>query len=137
MLFRSLEKEVKMLEEYIQLQSLRVSEKFDLQFHVVGDLNNCSIMPLTFIPFVENAFKYGISANTECFIHIGMKVNNGSLEFTCDNSIVSGINYNKHSEGIGLENIRKRLELTYNEHHSLGIDADSRVFRVNLIIDLA
>ena len=132
-----LEKEVKMLQEFIHLQSLRASEKFELQFQIVGDLRNCSIMPLTFIPFVENAFKYGISANTDCFIHIEVKVNNGSLEFTCDNSIVTGINHYKHSEGVGLENIRKRLELTYPEHHSLVIDADSLAFRVNLIIDLA
>ena len=131
-----LEKEMKMLEEYIHLQGLRASEKFELQFQVVGDLRNYSIMPLTFIPFVENAFKYGISANTDCFIHINLKVSSGSLEFTCENSIVTGINNQKYSEGIGLENIRKRLELTYPEHYSLGIDANSQYFRVNLLIDL-
>ena len=131
-----LEKEVKMLEEYIQLQNLRVSEKFEFQIRIKGDLHSCSIMPLTFIPFAENAFKYGISAHTECFIHIDMEVENGSLQFTCDNSIISGTNERKDSEGIGLENIRKRLELTYPEHHSLTIGMDSRVFHVKLQIDL-
>ena len=131
-----LEKEVNILDEYIQLQGLRTSEKFELQFKKEGDFRNCSIMPLTFIPFVENAFKYGISANTECFIHIFVQVNNGSLEFTCDNSIIAGINYRNHSEGIGLENIRKRLELTYPEHYSLTIDDNSGIFHVNLQIDL-
>ena len=131
-----LEKEVKMLEEYIHLQGLRTSEKFDLQFQVVGALRDYSIMPLTFIPFVENAFKYGISANTDSFVHIEVKVNDGSLAFSCDNSVVSGVNNRNHSEGIGLENIRKRLELTYPEHYSLKIDADSQVFHVNLLIDL-
>ena len=130
-----LEKEVKMLEEYIHLQSLRASEKFDLKFNVVGDLRKCSIMPLTFIPFVENAFKYGISAHTDCFIHISVKIQNGTLEFTCDNSIVTGINHYKHSEGVGLENIRKRLELTYPERHSLTIASDSQAFHVYLLID--
>ena len=131
-----LEKEVKMLEEYIHLQSLRTSEKFELQFQVEGDFRNDSIMPLTFIPFVENAFKYGISANADCFIRIKMEIKNGALKFTCDNSIVSVVNYRRHSEGIGLENIRKRLELTYPEHHSLAIDADSQAFHVTLQIDL-
>ena len=132
----SLEKELKMLEEYIHLQSLRTSEKFELQFQVNGDIRNCSIMPLTFIPFIENAFKYGISANTDCFIHIVVKVSNGSLEFTCSNSIISWTNYRNHSEGIGLENIRKRLELTYPKHYSLTIDDNSGIFHVNLLIDL-
>jgi len=131
-----LEKEVKMMEEYIHLQSLRTSEKFKLHFRAVGDFRNCSIMPLTFIPFVENAFKYGISANTDCFIHIDVKINNSSLEFTCDNSIVAGTNYIKHSEGVGLENICKRLEMTYPEHYSLVIDSNNQHFHVKLLIDL-
>ena len=132
-----LEKEVKMLEEYIHLQNLRTSEKFELLFHVKGDLRKCSIMPLTFIPFVENAFKYGISAHIDCFIHIDIEVENNFLEFTCGNSIVSGINNRKHSDGIGLENIRKRLELTYPERHSLTINNAGEVFNVKLQIDLA
>ena len=131
-----LEKELKMMEEYIHLQSLRASEKFELQFHVEGDLQNYSIMPLTFIPFVENAFKYGISANSDCYIHIGVKVCNDSLEFTCCNSVISEINIYKYSEGIGLENIRKRLELTYPGHYSLTIDEESDIFKISLIIDL-
>jgi sensor histidine kinase YesM len=133
----SLEKEVKMLEEYIHLQSLRASEKFELQFHVKGDFHKWTIMPLTFIPFVENAFKYGISAHTSCFIHICVEIENGLLNFTCDNSIVTGMSDRECSSGIGLENIRKRLELAYPECHSLAIAADSAAFHVKLQIGLA
>ena len=132
-----LEKEVKMLEEYIHLQSLRASEKFELQFKVKRDLQNSSIMPLTFIPFVENAFKYGISAHVDCFIHIGIEVEDNILKFTCDNSIVLGMNERNHSEGIGLENIRKRLNLTYPGQHSLTTGADSLAFHVELQVNLA
>jgi len=103
-----LEKEVKMLEEYIHLQSLRASEKFELQFQVKGTFTDLEMMPLTFIPFVENAFKYGISAHISCFIHILIEVENDVLKFTCNNSIVTGINEKNHSEGVGLENIKKR-----------------------------
>lgn len=131
-----LEKEVKMLEEYIHLQSLRASEKFELQFQLKGDFNNRTIMPLTFVPFVENAFKYGISAHIKCFIHIRMEVENSLLKFTCDNSIVSGINDRNLSAGIGLENIRKRLELAYPQSHSLVTGADSSAFHVELRINL-
>jgi hypothetical protein len=131
-----LEKEVKMMEEYIHLQSLRASEKFELQFQLKGDFREGTIMPLTFVPFVENAFKYGISAHINCFIHICAEIENGLLKFTCDYSIVSGINDKNLSAGVGLENIRKRLELAYPGHHSLAISADSSAFHVKLQINL-
>ncbi|MDR0750147.1 MAG: sensor histidine kinase [Tannerellaceae bacterium] len=132
-----LEKEVKMLEEYIHLQSLRASEKFELQFRLEGDFREQEIMPLTFVPFVENAFKYGISAHIDCFIHVGIKVEGGALLFTCNNSIVSGINNRERSTGVGLENIRKRLELAYPGRHSLEINSDRRAFYVKLQINQA
>jgi hypothetical protein len=131
-----MEKEVKMLEEYIHLQSMRASEKFELQFQLKGGFREGTIMPLTFVPFVENAFKYGISAHINCFIHICVEIENDWLKFTCDNSIVSGINDRNLSSGVGLENIRKRLELAYPGRHSLAINADSSAFHVKLQINL-
>ncbi|MDR1602094.1 MAG: sensor histidine kinase [Tannerella sp.] len=131
-----MEKEIRMLEEYIHLQSLRASEKFELKFELKGDFCNRTIMPLTFVPFVENAFKYGISAYMNCFIHICVTLENGRLRFTCANSIIPGLKDSHASTGVGLENIRKRLELAYAGRHSLDIRADSRAFRVALQIDL-
>jgi hypothetical protein len=132
-----LEKEMKMLEEYIHLQRMRTSEKLELQFQWKGDFREGTIMPLTFVPFVENAFKYGISAHINCFIHIYVEIENGLLQFTCDNSIVSGINDRNLSAGVGLENIRKRLSLAYPGQHSLAIRADRSTFHVTLQIHLA
>jgi sensor histidine kinase YesM len=131
-----MEKEVRMLEKYIHLQSLRASEKFELKFRMTGNFRDCTIMPLTFVPFVENAFKYGISSHTQCFIHIFVAHENGRLTFSCDNSIVAALKDRHSSTGIGLENIRKRLELAYSGKHSLDIKADSQAFRVKLQIDL-
>jgi hypothetical protein len=130
-----LKEEVKRLEEYIHLQSLRASEKFELQFRQEGDFRGREIMPLTFVPFVENAFKYGISAHIDCFIHVGIEAANGALLFTCDNSIVSGMNVRDRSTGVGLENIRKRLELAYPGRHRLDIHSDRLAFHVKLQID--
>jgi sensor histidine kinase YesM len=130
-----MEKEIKMLEEYIHLQSLRASEKFELKFRLNGDFRNRTIMPLTFVPFVENAFKYGISAHSSCFIHIDVTLDNARLKFTCDNSIFPVLKNRNDSTGVGLENIRKRLELAYPGRYSLYIDADSRAFHVKLQID--
>jgi hypothetical protein len=131
-----MEKEIKMLEEYIHLQSLRASEKFELKFHLSGDFRRRTVMPLIFVPFVENAFKYGISAHTNCFIHISVILENDRLTFTCDNSIIPSLKDSYSSTGVGLENIRKRLELAYAGCHHLDIRTDSRAFRVKLLIDM-
>jgi hypothetical protein len=131
-----MEKEIKMLEEYLELQSLRTSEKFELQFNKDGSFEEHSIMPLTFIPFVENAFKYGISAHVHCFIHIKIEMDNGTLKFTCDNSIMTTVKDNTRSSGIGLDNIRKRLELAYPNRYSLEIGEDSSAFHVKLHINI-
>ncbi|MDR3217401.1 MAG: sensor histidine kinase [Dysgonamonadaceae bacterium] len=131
-----LEKEIKMLEEYLNLQSLRASEKFELQFHRKGNFSSLQIMPLTFIPFVENAFKYGISAHTDCFIHLNIEVERNILAFTIANSIPSGQKITVNSSGIGLENIKKRLELAYPERYTLNIQYDRQCFNVSLQIEL-
>ncbi|MDR3269766.1 MAG: sensor histidine kinase [Tannerella sp.] len=131
-----LEKEIKMLEEYLNLQSLRASEKFELQFHRKGDFSSLQIMPLTFIPFVENAFKYGISAHTDCFIRLNIEVERNILVFTIANSIPSGQKVTVDSSGIGLENIKKRLELAYPERYVLDIQNDRLCFNVFLQIEL-
>jgi hypothetical protein len=131
-----IEKEINMLEEYLNLQSLRTSEKFELQFVKEGNFGEYSIMPLTFIPFVENAFKYGISAHTNCFIHIQIKTDNGTLKFTCDNSVMPAVKDRFRSSGVGLENIKKRLELAYPDRYSLEIGEDSSAFHVKLQINI-
>ncbi|MDR2498626.1 MAG: sensor histidine kinase [Tannerellaceae bacterium] len=134
--FIPLEKEIQMLEEYLNLQSLRTTEKFELQFVKEGDFKTYSIMPLTFVPFVENAFKFGISAHTNCFIHIRTAITaGGTLDFSCDNSIASS--RRSLSSGVGLDNIRKRLMLAYPNRHSLKIYEDSAGFHVKLQIGIS
>jgi sensor histidine kinase YesM len=131
-----LEKEIMMLEEYLNLQSLRTTEKFELQFIKDGDFSNHTIMPLTFIPFVENAFKFGISTHTNCFIHIRTAIENGMLIFTCDNSIAPLSKDYTPSSGVGLDNIHKRLELAYPNRHSLIIEEERSAFHVKLQIKI-
>ena len=130
----AMEKEISMLEEYLNLQRLRTSEKFELQLVKDGSFGEYSIMPLTFIPFVENAFKYGISAYISCFIHIGIKMESGTLTFACDNSIMPNVKNRARSSGVGLENIKKRLALAYPDRYSLEIGEDRQAFHVQLQI---
>jgi hypothetical protein len=134
--FIPMEKEINMMEEYLDLQRLRTSEKFELQFVREGNFGEYSIMPLTFIPFVENAFKYGISAHENCFIHIKIKMEGGTLTFTCDNSIMTAVKNRARSSGVGLENIKKRMALAYPNRYSLEIDEDSSAFHVQLQISI-
>ncbi|OAV67520.1 Inner membrane protein ypdA [Bacteroidales bacterium Barb6XT] len=131
-----LEKEIKMLEEYLNLQNLRVSEKFDLKFDLKGEFTSLKIMPLTFIPFVENAFKYGISAHIDCFIHLTIEAVNRMLVFTIANSIIQGQKDIIRSSGIGLENIKKRLELAYPGRYELEIKNNEHTYSVYLKIRL-
>jgi LytS/YehU family sensor histidine kinase len=134
--FIPLEKEIKILEEYLNLQRLRTTEKFELQFVKEGNFSEYLIMPLIFIPFVENAFKYGISTHTHCFISIRIAISAGALQFTCDNSIAYLSKAQARSQGVGLENIRKRLALAYPDRHSLKIDEDSAGFHIKLQINI-
>ncbi|MDR0835614.1 MAG: histidine kinase [Tannerella sp.] len=131
-----LEKELAMLNEYLNLQRLRTSEKFDLQVEMKGDVSALKIMPLTFIPFVENAFKYGISAHIDCFIHLRIEVEQNTLAFIIKNSIIQGQKEMLRSSGIGLKNIRKRLELAYPERHTLDIENAGQIYSVYLKINL-
>lgn len=131
-----LEKEIKMLEEYMELQSLRSSEKIDLKFELKGDFNNQNIMPLTFIPFVENAFKYGISAHVDCFIHLKIELNNRVLCFNLENSIIPSQRDIAESSGVGLKNVKQRLELAYPGQYVLEIKNNHSVFSVYLKINL-
>lgn len=132
----SLEKEIKMLNEYLNLQSLRTSEKFDLQVNMQGDFSSQEIMPLVFIPFVENAFKYGISAHVDCFVHLNIEIEKGILEFSIKNSIFQGQKEIVSSSSIGLENIKKRLELSYSDRYTLDIKSDRQVYSVFLKMNL-
>jgi hypothetical protein len=131
-----LQKEIQILQEYIHLQNLRTTEKFELQLQLPPPLQDRLIMPLTFIPFVENAFKHGISSHINCFIHIKIEIDGDALLFTCTNSIVPHITPKNLSAGVGLENIRKRLALAYPERHTLSLKADSQSFHTQLLIQL-
>ena len=98
---------------------------------------NAAIPPLLFIPFIENAFKHGISYREKSFIDIAMEVGKEWITFTCRNSIVKPAQETgAEKSGIGLENVSKRLNLLYAGNHELTIDKSNAVFHVVLKIRL-
>lgn len=133
-----LAKEIAYLEECITLNKLRYADDEVLvKFDHPGHTTDASIAPMLFIPFVENAFKHGVAIGQSAVIHIGIVVIGKKLIFDCVNTDYSFIKkMEMEISGIGLENVKRRLELAYPGKHKLSIKNESGKFMVNLEIDL-
>lgn len=109
--------EIEYLQQYIELQKLRLNEMADVRFNVSITQPESLLPPMLLITFVENAFKYGISSNEPCFIHINLRQLDGSITFEARNSVFT--NTAGNSKKMGLENCRRRLALLYPDRHRL------------------
>ena len=133
-----LSNEVSFLNNYIDLMKLRMTDKIDLKVSFPEKYKDVSIPPLLFVPFIENAFKHGVSYREKSFIDISMRTGKDNLTFRCANSLLAkneGIE-NDHS-GIGLENVRKRLNLLFPDKYELKINQTGDIFEVMLFINFA
>jgi two-component system LytT family sensor kinase len=131
----SLEKEIEYLQNYIELQRMRISEKVNIRFNIDGNPDSLMIEPMLLIPFVENAFKHGISYLEDCTISISMKIVPGELVFTVENQIIKkGTEEISTESGIGLKNVLRRLELLYPAKHDINIEENEMKYLVNLTI---
>jgi hypothetical protein len=131
----TLSSEIDFMNNYIDLMKLRMNDKVNLSVSFPKKYDDINIAPLLFIPFIENAFKHGISYRERSFIDISMKIFEDSLSFMCVNSIVkSGVESVSAYSGIGLENVRKRLTLLFPGTHDLNIDKSATDFKVHLQI---
>lgn len=131
----SLEKEIEYLQNYIELQRMRISEKVVIRFTIEGKPDSLMIEPLLLIPFVENAFKHGVSYLEDCIINISLKINPDQLIFNVQNLIVKkGAEDIPSESGIGLKNVVRRLELLYPERHEIKIEENGMKYMINLII---
>lgn len=135
----NLDREVEFLNNYIRLQKMRLSADIPTKviFEAEGNIDHSRIAPLILIPFIENAFKYGISLDKPGEILIRLNITGKHLEFMVRNSInrLSAAPDKKNS-GIGLVNVRKRLDLLYPARHSLVIDHAGESFNVFLELTL-
>jgi sensor histidine kinase YesM len=134
-----LSKEITYLEECITLNKLRYAEEeVIVTFDHAGPIADIGIAPMLFIPFVENAFKHGVAIGQRAVIHIAIVVSGEKLTFNCVNMDYSSIRkMEMEISGIGLENVRRRLELVYPGKHQLIINKEDGKFMVNLEIDWA
>lgn len=122
--------EVKYLESYIELHQLRHQKKVDIKFsHEVN--NEIEVAPLLYINLLENAFKHGIESMTEnAFIHLNIKNVGNEIQFKIENNFES--KPDNHQNGIGLENLKKRLTHLYPSRHELIVEHNKETFTVLL-----
>ena len=110
--------EVAFMENYIALMSLRCSEKTVVEVHFDEFDPSLRISPLLFISLVENAFKHGTSAHHDAFVKINMGIDGSDLVFSCENSLIPKETKDYSGSGVGIENLRRRLELLYQGDYS-------------------
>jgi sensor histidine kinase YesM len=130
-----LSNEIAFMQNYIELMKLRISDKVSLNISFPSEYKDINFPPLLFISFIENAFKHGISYRDSSFIKIELSQNGNTIQFKCSNSMASNIGQTNDS-GIGLDNIKKRLTLLFQNQHKLSINQTDKTFEVDLQISI-
>jgi len=134
----SLDEELANLKNYIEIEKIRYSGKLKLSTDFPKKTGIQKIAPLILLPFVENAFKHGVSHFPGvAFVNIKISIVETNLFFRIVNSKnPAAINQTEHSKGVGLKNVRKRLDLIYPGKYMLKIDETEETFSVNLTLQL-
>lgn len=135
--FVTLGKEIKMLEDYIALETVRYGDRLTMTLEVDNDRDDILIAPLLMIPFVENCFKHGTSMMTgKQWINLSIDVQGNTMDFKIANSKPPQAPRINGKHGIGLQNVKKRLALLYPGKHELNISSTGNVYSVQMQIQL-
>lgn len=133
-----LDKELEQLEHFVNLSKLQLEERGEVQCSIASFPSGYCIAPLILTVFIENAFKHSVSSQNDN-IRIAITVSlheQDKLHFSCENTYSSKSNTEHLSKGIGLENVKKRLELLYPHQHDLKLSVSDHLYRVELLVDL-
>jgi two-component system, LytTR family, sensor kinase len=136
-----IEKEIDLIDNYLSLEKLRYGERLDASFNYSVEDMTQDIAPMLILPFVENSFKHGVSLNTEVnYIAIDLTVKHGIMVLKVENSKPNGVppktKKNPLHEGIGLNNVNRRLNLLYKEEFELQIFDEEDSFLIVLKLEL-
>lgn len=135
--FVPLEKEIKYIDDYIALQRLRLDKGVKLHYSVTGQANGNKIVPIMLIPFIENAFKYGVNPDEDSNILIFIELNENSIHLIVENNkVTTAKSIEAANSGYGIENTKSRLQLLYPNKHTLLISEDDKQYTVHLSIFL-
>ena len=135
--FVPVEKEIQLIQDYMSLEKVRYDDRLDMQIEINGDYKNKIIAPLLMIPFAENCFKHGASVmRGNIWVRLNITVENNLLRLDLSNSkpVLSPAEHSK--KGIGLINVKKRLQLIYPGEHILRIESTDTVYSVYLEVKL-
>lgn len=133
--FILLEKEISLLNDFIDLEKSRFEDRVDVQVTIPKDIDPVSIPPLILVPFVENAFKHSLKNETKiAHIIVKLEVTNGQLIYEVINSKPEDTIDDSSLKGIGLQNIKKRLDIIYNDRYQLDIKDEERLYTIVLRI---
>lgn len=129
-----LSKEIEYIEKYIALQKIRTANKDYVHFTITGNIGSKQIAPMTFIPFIENAFKHTNNKKLENAISIHLSVLAKKIQFTCENKFDSKPSPQRSDGGLGSQLIQKRLNLVYAEKHTLEVHKTDDLYSISLTI---
>lgn len=134
-----LEKEIDMLNDFIELEKLRYGSKLKIDFNISGNITGTEIAPMLLFPFIENSFKHGASNEfDQSWININIEVKENTFHLLVENikSEKNDTDPLYKSDGIGLANIKRQLDLLYPGRHELIISDKGNSFQISLVINL-
>jgi LytS/YehU family sensor histidine kinase len=128
-----------MINNYLDLERIRYDDHLDLDFQVTGEIAGKRLAPMLLLPFVENAFKHGVSKlRKNARVRIAMDISGSSMNFSVHNSrsLLPDADISGYTEGIGLKNVKRRLDLIYQNNHQLNVQQTECEFSIHLKINL-
>jgi len=132
-----LSKEIEYMQNYISLERLRLNDQIPINFELKGDIENRWITPLIFITFLENAFKHGVNnSNPKAWVNVSIQVDGNECIYKVENSIPEKSDLHEKS-GIGLQNVKRRLDLSYPTQYTLVSEDKKDVYLVQLTLTLS
>jgi two-component system LytT family sensor kinase len=134
--FVELPNEIVYLENYLSLEGLRLKNENFFNYTISGSCNGYKIAPMILIPFVENAFKHSVDSSIENGIIVKIAIENNKLIFNCENQYDQSETDKDKTHGIGLETVKRRLDLIYKNKYKLIINSDNSVYKVKLELEL-
>ncbi len=133
----SIQREFDYIVNYIELQKLRLASKAKLEYRIINSANDLQIAPFLLIPFIENAFKYGVNSEQNSYVRIELKTINSELNLIVFNKKVETEKTHQETFGLGIKNTKQRLALIYPDKHLLTIYETAADYLVSLHINLA
>lgn len=131
-----LSKEINYIHSYLELEKLRYGSNLESSLEVSGNIDDIEVPPLLFLPFIENCFKHGAKNNDNIRVNIAFEKRATDLLFCVENNF-NHTNRPEVKHGIGIENVKRRLELLYDSKFNLNTDIFDNRYVVNLTIPLA